>query len=99
MSSTRVLMEPVYGGKTRGAVCSLLRVDDLNILLDCGWDAHMSPDSVAPLARVAPSVHIVLLTHADMHHAGALPYAMRHLGLKATIFATVPTPKLCKRLL
>ena len=44
--------------------------------------------------RVAPTVDAVLLSHLDMMHLGALPYAMKHLGLSAPVYATEPVFRL-----
>ncbi|KAG2304633.1 hypothetical protein Bca52824_033284 [Brassica carinata] len=44
--------------------------------------------------RVASTVDAVLLSHPDILHLGALPYAMKQLGLSATIYATEPVHRL-----
>lgn len=44
--------------------------------------------------RVAPTIDAVLLSHADTMHLGALPYAMKHLGLSAPVYATEPVFRL-----
>ncbi|KAL0715791.1 hypothetical protein Bca4012_065113 [Brassica carinata] len=38
--------------------------------------------------RVASTVDAVLLSHPDILHLGALPYAMKQLGLSAPVYAT-----------
>jgi cleavage and polyadenylation specificity factor subunit 2 len=44
---------------------------------------------------VAPTVNAVLLSHADLPHIGALPYAMSKLGLPTDhIYATGPVKKM-----
>jgi cleavage and polyadenylation specificity factor subunit 2 len=45
-------------------------------------------------SRVAPTIDAVLLSHPDMMHLGALPYAMKHLGLSAPVYATEPVFRL-----
>lgn len=44
--------------------------------------------------RVASSVDAVLLSHPDTFHLGALPYAVKQLGLSAPIYATEPVYRL-----
>lgn len=44
--------------------------------------------------RVASSVDAVLLSHPDTFHLGALPYAMKELGLSAPVYATEPVYRL-----
>lgn len=44
--------------------------------------------------RVASTVDAVLLSHPDTLHLGALPYAMKQLGLSAPVFSTEPVYRL-----
>lgn len=44
--------------------------------------------------RVASSIDAVLLSHPDTLHLGALPYAMKQLGLSAPVYATEPVHRL-----
>lgn len=46
------------------------------------------------MSSVAPRVDIVLLSHPDIGHLGALPYAMSKLGMKADVFGTIPLFKM-----
>ncbi|RHZ11433.1 hypothetical protein DYB37_002372 [Aphanomyces astaci] len=43
-----------------------------------------------PLAKVIDKVDLVLISHPDLAHMGALPYAMGTLGLKAPVYVTLP---------
>lgn len=73
---------------------SVLQVDDsVRILLDCGSDGDFSPEVTARIAEVAPTIDLVLLSHHDLRHLGALAVAYRH-GLTAPVFATLPCVKL-----
>uniref|UniRef100_A0ACD5YCN4 Uncharacterized protein n=1 Tax=Avena sativa TaxID=4498 RepID=A0ACD5YCN4_AVESA len=91
---TSVQVTPLSGAYGEGPLCYLLVVDDFRFLLDCGWTDHCDPALLQPLARVAPTVDAVLLSHPDMMHLGALPYAMKHLGLSAPVYATEPVFRL-----
>lgn len=88
----KITFTPLYGVHTRHQPLSyLLSIDGFNILLDCGWNSFFDPAYLSNLAQVAPSVHVVLLSHPDISHLGALPYAVANLGLKnATVFSTLP---------
>lgn len=44
--------------------------------------------------RVSSKVDAVLLSHPDILHLGALPYAMKQLGLSAPVYATEPVYRL-----
>lgn len=37
---------------------------------------------------------VVLISHPDLAHLGALPYARSKLGLRAQIYSTVPVQKI-----
>ena len=67
-----------------------MEIDDCRILLDCGWDERFDTDFLQALAKVASSVDFVLLSHPDLPHLGALPYAVRRLGLDCPIISTRP---------
>lgn len=86
-----VHLTPIYGSQsTQHALSNLLTVDDFNILLDCGWASHFDPVHLENLATLAPTVNAVLISHPDLAHIGALPYAVAKLGLDAPIFSTLP---------
>ena len=46
------------------------------------------------MCRVASTIDAVLLSHPDTLHLGALPYAMKQLGLSAPVFSTEPVYRL-----
>ncbi|KAI5055518.1 hypothetical protein GOP47_0029039 [Adiantum capillus-veneris] len=91
---TRVQLTPLSGAYSEGPLCYLLDVDDFRFLLDCGWDDLFNVDSLQPLARVASSIDAVLLSHPDTLHLGALPYAVKKLGLTAPVYCTLPVNKM-----
>uniref|UniRef100_A0ACD5TG03 Uncharacterized protein n=1 Tax=Avena sativa TaxID=4498 RepID=A0ACD5TG03_AVESA len=91
---TSVQVTPLSGAYGEGPLCYLLAVDGFRFLLDCGWTDHCDPALLQPLARVAPTIDAVLLSHPDMMHLGALSYAMKHLGLSAPVYATEPVFRL-----
>uniref|UniRef100_A0A0E0C6S1 Cleavage and polyadenylation specificity factor subunit 2 n=1 Tax=Oryza meridionalis TaxID=40149 RepID=A0A0E0C6S1_9ORYZ len=91
---TSVQVTPLSGAYGEGPLCYLLAVDGFRFLLDCGWTDLCDPSHLQPLAKVAPTIDAVLLSHADIMHLGALPYAMKHLGLSAPVYATEPVFRL-----
>ena len=91
----QISVSPVYGAGKDGPLCSLLKVDDdLSILLDCGWDDMFRVEEISNLAQVAPQVTHVLISHPDLLHLGCLPYAKKHFGLDAPVYATLPVHKM-----
>ncbi|KAL1810539.1 hypothetical protein DCAR_0730244 [Daucus carota subsp. sativus] len=91
---TSVQVTPLCGVYNENPLSYLVTIDGFNFLLDCGWTDHFDPSLLEPLSRVAASVDAVLLSHYDTLHLGALPYAMKQLGLSAPVFSTVPVHRL-----
>ncbi|CAL8467688.1 g7226 [Coccomyxa elongata] len=75
-------------------MCSLLQIDQLLLLLDCGWDDTYDVESLRPLNNVIGHVHGVLITHPDPAHLGALPYLVGRLKLSVPVYATFPVQKM-----
>ncbi|KAF9388709.1 cleavage and polyadenylation specificity factor subunit 2 [Podila verticillata] len=78
------------GSKSEAALCYLLEIDEAKIMLDCGWNDAFNVDDLRQLKRVAKDVDACLLSHATLHHLGALAYAKSYLGLRAQTYATFP---------
>ncbi|KAJ1447788.1 beta-lactamase-like protein [Pelagophyceae sp. CCMP2097] len=76
-----------------GPYGSVLRLGDVHILLDCGSDAALSEACLDRYATVASKIDLVLLSHYDVRHVGALA-AARARGLTAPVYATMPTAKM-----
>ncbi|KAG5146336.1 hypothetical protein JHK84_031879 [Glycine max] len=80
---TSVRVTPLCGVYNEYPLSYLVSIDGFNFLVDCGWNDLFDPSHLQPLARVASTIDAVLLSHADTLHLGALPYAMKRLGLSA----------------
>ncbi|KAL9259985.1 Cleavage and polyadenylation specificity factor subunit 2-like protein [Drosera capensis] len=91
---TSVQVTPLSGVYNENPLCYLVAIDGFNFLIDCGWNDHFDPALLEPLSRVAPTIDAVLLSHPDIIHLGALPYAMKKLGLSAPIYSTEPVFRL-----
>lgn len=94
VADVSVFLTPLYGTSRTRASCFILDVDDCRVLLDCGWNDAFDTSLIAPLRAIAPTVDAVLLTHATVEHAGALPALVSHLRAKCSIFATQPVFRL-----
>ena len=79
----------------------MLRVGDIKILLDCGVDEAihdkwlLNPtSSIRRVEAAAKDVHYIFVSHATVHHVGALPllHERGHLN-NATILSTSPVAK------
>ena len=66
----------------------------MKLLLDCGWDERFDPSTLGLLKKYAPFVDGVLVSHADLEHMGALPYAFAQLGMECPVLCTAPVREL-----
>jgi hypothetical protein len=80
----RVTVTPLLGGAPSGllaaagaasgaAYATLLDIDGVRLLLDCGLSATLSPIELEPLRAIAPTLDGVLISQPDVAHAGGLP--------------------------
>ena len=46
-----IKLTAISGAKDESPPCYLLQVDELKILLDCGWDENFDPDFIKELKR------------------------------------------------
>lgn len=80
---------------------SLLEIDGLRILVDCGLFQGfkaLRERNWAPLPFDPASLDAVLLTHAHIDHSGCLPLLTRH-GFRGTIWTSAASADLCDILL
>jgi Cft2 family RNA processing exonuclease len=71
--------------------CSVLRVGDYRILLDCGWAENFDVTLLEDLIDdedLLGRIDAVLISHYDLAHCGALPYLVSRKKLRGQIFAT-----------
>ncbi|KAG4098147.1 Metallo-hydrolase/oxidoreductase [Neocallimastix lanati (nom. inval.)] len=78
------------GARDDNPLCYLLEIDEAKILLDCGWYDNFDEELLKPLSEVANSIDAILLSHADIEHIGALPYAISKFKMTCSIYATIP---------
>ncbi|XP_017769181.1 PREDICTED: probable cleavage and polyadenylation specificity factor subunit 2 [Nicrophorus vespilloides] len=89
-----IKLQALSGAMDESPPCYLLQVDDVRILLDCGWNEHFDPEFMKELKRHANTIDAVLLSYPDASHLGALPYMVGKLGLNCPIYATIPVYKM-----
>ena len=75
------------------AVCSILRIKDTRIMLDCGCNENMDIELLDIVLKEALNVHFIMLSHSSRMCVGALAYLHRN-GVTARIIATSPIAKL-----
>jgi cleavage and polyadenylation specificity factor subunit 2 len=95
--SDQIHVTPLIGWRGTDAICTLLEIGGVRLILDCGCSADTTAEQIAgvvhDLSQIG-GVHAVLLTHADIHHIGSLPYLLGKNGLdKTPVFCTSPVSK------
>lgn len=82
---------------------SLLIINNIRILLDCGWNEDFHTADISALTSLVSSseeggtggseqhgIDAVLISQPDLAHCGALPYLYSTLKCKAPIYMTIP---------
>ncbi|KAI8375788.1 beta-lactamase-like protein [Blakeslea trispora] len=87
---------PISGAKNEDPLCYLLEIDEVKILLDCGWSDSFQLDDLVNLKKVAKQIDAVVISHADLAHLGAYPYARSHLGMTCPVYSTIPVANMGK---
>ncbi|XP_011305603.1 probable cleavage and polyadenylation specificity factor subunit 2 [Fopius arisanus] len=94
MMTSIIKLHAISGAMDESPPCYILQVDELRILLDCGWDESFSQDFIRELKRHVHQIDAVLLSYPDPLHLGALPYLVGKCGLNCPIYATIPVYKM-----
>ncbi|PRP78105.1 cleavage and polyadenylation specificity factor subunit 2 [Planoprotostelium fungivorum] len=90
---------PLCGVKGHDPLSYLLEIDDTVILLDCGWTPDMDESLLEPIREHVKRIQVVLVSHPDLRHIGALPHVVNRMGLNATIYGTIPVYKMGQMLM
>jgi len=102
MSDT-VKATPLFGGREDGGVCCLLEVGGSRVLLDAGCTLSTTNAEILAVAQslsAGGGVDCVLISHADIHHMGALPVLFGPGGLDPVpVICTLPVHKFGQMLL
>ncbi|XP_014237486.1 probable cleavage and polyadenylation specificity factor subunit 2 [Trichogramma pretiosum] len=89
-----IKLHAISGALDESPPCYILQVDELRILLDCGWDEKFDQEMIKELKRHVHTIDAVLLSYPDPLHLGALPYLVGKCGLSCPIYATIPVYKM-----
>ncbi|XP_053658956.1 probable cleavage and polyadenylation specificity factor subunit 2 [Anopheles marshallii] len=89
-----IKMHAISGAMDESPPCYILQVDDVRILLDCGWDEKFDQGFIKEIKKYVHTIDAVLLSYPDGSHLGALPYLVGKLGLNCPIYATIPVYKM-----
>ncbi|CAH7669574.1 beta-lactamase-like protein [Phakopsora pachyrhizi] len=93
---------PLIGAQDASrTISSLLEIEEGKILLDCGCPDRPTSGQidgyVQTLARLAPQLDLVLLSHPLLSVLGLVPFMRSRLGLRCPIYATLPTKEMGRR--
>ena len=81
---------PLLGVSSSSPHAYLLRCDDYNLLLDCGWSSSFDTAQLDALQPLLADVDCVLLSHSGFRHVGSLAYLRRRCGLRCPVYCTLP---------
>ena len=74
--------------------CSLLEVNDKQILIDCGMEQGQDLFENIEIPVAPAEIDAVVVTHAHIDHSGKLPFLVAN-GYKGPIYSTEATYQLC----
>lgn len=74
--------------------CSILKCGGLTVLLNCGWTEALDAKLLAPLVPHLSDLDLILLTHADMKHMGAIPYLLSKFDVACPVVCTEPVNRI-----
>ncbi|KAF7281402.1 cleavage and polyadenylation specificity factor subunit 2 [Rhynchophorus ferrugineus] len=89
-----IKLQVLSGAMDESPPAYLLQVDDVKILLDCGWDEKFNMEFIKEIKRHIHQIDAVLISYPDIVHLGALPYLVGKLGLNCPIYSTIPVYKM-----
>lgn len=90
-STAIIKVTPISGSRQECApACYLLEIDQAKILLDAGTTSCFNCDHLNTLRRITKSIDLVLLSHGDLRHCGALPRLLATFQINGPVLATVP---------
>ena len=78
--------------------CTLLKICDKNILIDCGMEQGKDIYENCELPISPSDVDVLLLTHAHIDHSGKIPLLCKN-GFRGKIYTTEATLRLCRLML
>ncbi|XP_060532873.1 probable cleavage and polyadenylation specificity factor subunit 2 [Cylas formicarius] len=89
-----IKLQTLSGAMDESPPSYLLQIDDVKILLDCGWDEKFNMEYIKEIRRHVHQIDAVLLSYPDIMHLGSLPYLVGKLNLNCPIYSTIPIYKM-----
>jgi cleavage and polyadenylation specificity factor subunit 2 len=83
----------IFNQETDLALCSVLRIGNIRIMLDCGCNEQLDQSMLDLVLEHARNVNFILLSQSSWMHLGALPYLYKN-GVTAKIVTTSPISKM-----
>eukprot|EP00929_Paragymnodinium_shiwhaense_P118591 TRINITY_DN90507_c0_g1_i1.p1 TRINITY_DN90507_c0_g1~~TRINITY_DN90507_c0_g1_i1.p1 ORF type:complete len:886 (+),score=257.33 TRINITY_DN90507_c0_g1_i1:158-2815(+) len=74
--------------------CSVLKLGGATVLLNCGWTEALDPALLEPLIPYLGELDLILLTHSDLKHIGAIPYLLSRFSVACPVVSTEPVCRL-----
>ncbi|RNF10385.1 putative cleavage and polyadenylation specificity factor [Trypanosoma conorhini] len=99
-SASSIKLTSLYGAPTgdtyhpSAPFASLVEVDGVRILLDCGWNDEFDVSFLDALLPYLGDVHAVLFSTPELVSCGALPFVMEHIPPGTCVAAAGSTAKM-----
>lgn len=74
--------------------CSILKIGGFTVLLNCGWTESLDTKLLAPLVPHLSVLDLIILTHGDFRHLGALPHVLTKYPVSCPVICTEPVCRL-----
>jgi Cft2 family RNA processing exonuclease len=85
----------IFTRERDGALCSLLRVGEVKIMLECGCNERLDVSQMEVVKREAMKADFILLSHSTCMHVGSLPYLFAQDAVDCKrVIATSPVAKM-----
>lgn len=82
----------IFKQEVDNCVSSIVIIDDVWILLDCGWNGNS--ESLSNYLAYIPSLRYVLISNSTMNYSGALAYICKSPDFKGQIYTSFPVQKM-----
>lgn len=90
---------PILMPNVHNAYCSILKIGDSSIMLECGWSTDLNQDHLDLVTPYLSSVKMILISQPNLEYCGMLPSLIDIPNFKASIYTTFPVHKMSQMVL
>jgi cleavage and polyadenylation specificity factor subunit 2 len=90
---------PILMPRVHSAYCSILKIGDSSIMLECGWSSDLNKEHLDLVTPHLPSVKMILISQPNLEYCGMLPSLIDNPNFKASVYTTFPVHKMSQMVL